>query len=386
MATLYSTIADNIRAYLTQIAGPYIRGSLSISGRVLAPCDDMVQLPNVLQEMEDFDKNVRNDTPWGIAYACVGFNQIAFFEPKDYGAYVTNTWSPKEYRVAGAVLDDLSFHGHIDVVTFSNDNVMIVAFRGTQVSGKEGIGDWISDVVVVNTKNGGLGVPATGGKSHYTFQHGVDELMAGQLGQDLKQFSKKHGDRAKILITGHSQGAGLAVLAHLTVLKEKVLSGYIGCVAIATPKVLDFEGSANGECALEDFNKTVRMGKPPAHAIQKKNLPRRGFTSLFYVEFILAAWEKHWRRHLRYRKTVFMEDNAPVHKTKEVRRTFAKFHQMNMRLSGLSLTLSDGSTVTLHWPPNSPDLNPIENLWRLVKHEVRRNNVTSLKKTQEAAT
>eukprot|EP00760_Papus_ankaliazontas_P030135 PhM_4_TR461/c3_g3_i7/m.80140 len=210
--------------------------------------------------------------------------------------------------------------------------------------------------------------------------------MAGQLGQDLKQFSKKHGDRAKILITGHSQGAGLAVLAHLTVLKEKVLSGYIGCVAIATPKVLDFEGSANGECALEDFNKTVRMGKPPAHAIQKKNLPRRGFTSLFYVEFILAAWEKHWRRHLRYRKTVFMEDNAPVHKTKEVRRTFAKFHQMNMRLSGLSLTLSDGSTVTLHWPPNSPDLNPIENLWRLVKHEVRRNNVTSLKKTQEAAT
>eukprot|EP00760_Papus_ankaliazontas_P030130 PhM_4_TR461/c3_g3_i3/m.80137 len=122
-----------------------------------------------------------------------------------------------------------------------------------------------------NTKNGGLGVPATGGKSHYTFQHGVDELMAGQLGQDLKQFSKKHGDRAKILITGHSQGAGLAVLAHLTVLKEKVLSGYIGCVAIATPKVLDFEGSANGECALEDFNKTVRMGKPPAHAIQFVN-------------------------------------------------------------------------------------------------------------------
>eukprot|EP00760_Papus_ankaliazontas_P030133 PhM_4_TR461/c3_g3_i6/m.80150 len=123
-----------------------------------------------------------------------------------------------------------------------------------------------------------------------------------------------------------------------------------------------------------------------AEFYQKKNLPRRGFTSLFYVEFILAAWEKHWRRHLRYRKTVFMEDNAPVHKTKEVRRTFAKFHQMNMRLSGLSLTLSDGSTVTLHWPPNSPDLNPIENLWRLVKHEVRRNNVTSLKKTQEAAT
>ena len=50
---------------------------------------------------------------------------------------------------------------------------------------------------------------------------------------------------------------------------------------------------------------------------------------------------------------IFMQDNAPVHKAHII-----------MRL------LEDLRITVMIWPPYSPDLNPIENLWALIKQEI----------------
>lgn len=57
---------------------------------------------------------------------------------------------------------------------------------------------------------------------------------------------------------------------------------------------------------------------------------------------------------------LFMHDSAPCHKAKKV----TKF-------------LQDKQIRVLEWPGNSPDLNPIENLWELLKREISRENITN---------
>ena len=51
-----------------------------------------------------------------------------------------------------------------------------------------------------------------------------------------------------------------------------------------------------------------------------------------------------------------MEDNSPVH-TAKMSKQYRAAHGM----------------ISIDWPPQSPDLNPIENLWRMMKYRIRKN-------------
>jgi transposase len=68
----------------------------------------------------------------------------------------------------------------------------------------------------------------------------------------------------------------------------------------------------------------------------------------------------------RLRCNLYQQDNAPCHTSKS---TMAWFKKKRIRV--------------LEWPGNSPDLNPIENLWQLVKNKINRQECSSLSALKE---
>ena len=64
---------------------------------------------------------------------------------------------------------------------------------------------------------------------------------------------------------------------------------------------------------------------------------------------------------------MFQQDSAPCHKAKIITNFF-----------------NNNGIVVLDWPGNSPDKNPIENLWAICKKRLTKYNCTTKQKVIEA--
>lgn len=92
-----------------------------------------------------------------------------------------------------------------------------------------------------------------------------------------------------------------------------------------------------------------------------KNVTMRGTNYLEVLrDHMLPFWEIH-------ESSYFMHDGAPAHKSKLVRKFF-----------------NDNNISVLEWPGNSPDLNPIENAWNLMKKKVQETTPGSIKDLMES--
>ena len=87
------------------------------------------------------------------------------------------------------------------------------------------------------------------------------------------------------------------------------------------------------------------------------------YISNILVPFVQTFWKKFKRNNIHAK---FMQDNAPCHKAK-----------------GVLTWLGKRNVSILEWTPQSPDLNPLENLWAILFSAVKEKYEQKINSLQE---
>ncbi len=236
-------------------------------------------------------------------------------------SYAEEDFARERFRSAG--FDEVRFFSGDSTQCYivSNDNFIVLAFRGTESSRREGRSDFkdiLADIKAdINIK---LVDSGHGGKVHKGFKDALDEIW-----DDLRPYLNQiHQDGRKLWITGHSLGAALATLSAIRV------GNVQGLYTFGSPLVgdMDFmnEYSVNTYRFVNNNDVVTKIPPPPLyHHIGKlKYIDSKGnvFDSISKLKRISDGFRgtmKNIFKSIRYIKRIFsglipdgLKDHVPV--------------------------------------------------------------------------
>jgi hypothetical protein len=144
-------------------------------------------------------------------------------------------------------------------------------------------------------------------------------------------------------------------------------------IAVLDDRVQTVRRRPGEEFLQECLHKTVKhsqkimvWGAISVHGTSRLSIVEGTMNQYKYIEVLETKLLRQTREWFAETPWIFQQDSAPCHTARSVKTWFA-----------------DNGIQLLSWPGNSPDMNPIESLWCILKNEIHSVPITTKQRLVE---